>query len=215
MERSKMKQEKASRKVEPSSEKKKRSPCSCFFVLLDLLSSCYHSRSNFHQQSHINPEPTSPRSIIINQSPPAPAENFTLSSSPAPISPCISYSPRTLDRLLCTRFSASDHLSYSSFSLSLPPAEALPNRDETTKPETGTCRRLAVAKWSCDREEDFRDSMKKMISENGTRRSEDLQDLLAGDLSLNAKDNHGAIVNAFNQVSFELLNNDRCIEASY
>ncbi|KAL0905521.1 hypothetical protein M5K25_023945 [Dendrobium thyrsiflorum] len=128
-----MKQESTQNKINATPEKKKNSSCSCFFILLDLLSPLFNSRSKRHHQSHINPEPISPPSVIPNQTAPAPVAHFIVSASPALISPCISYSPRTLDRLLCTRFSASDHLSYSSFSFSIPPTEALPNRDEMTK----------------------------------------------------------------------------------
>lgn len=71
-----------------------------------------------------------------------------------------------------------------------------------------------MVKWPCDQEEDFTDSMVEMMNENGIRRYEDLQDLLACYLSLNAEQHHGAIVDAFRQVSLDFLNNDPCIASS-
>lgn len=63
---------------------------------------------------------------------------------------------------------------------------------------------FAVVKASFDPEKDFRESMMEMILENKIRDSKDLEDLLACYLSLNSDEYHHLIINAFEQIWFNI-----------
>ncbi|KAJ8768676.1 hypothetical protein K2173_023580 [Erythroxylum novogranatense] len=63
---------------------------------------------------------------------------------------------------------------------------------------------FAVVKASVDPQRDFTDSMMEMIVENNIREFKDLEDLLACYLSLNSKDYHDLIVQAFEQIWFNM-----------
>lgn len=63
---------------------------------------------------------------------------------------------------------------------------------------------FAIVKSSVDPQTDFRDSMVEMIVENNIRASKDLEDLLACYLSLNSSEYHDLIVNAFEQIWFDM-----------
>lgn len=63
---------------------------------------------------------------------------------------------------------------------------------------------FAVVKSSFNPQQDFRDSMVEMIGVKGIRRREELEELLACYLTLNCDGHHDLIINAFQQVWFEL-----------
>jgi uncharacterized protein (TIGR01568 family) len=63
---------------------------------------------------------------------------------------------------------------------------------------------FAVVKSSVDPQRDFRNSMIEMIMEKEIRRSEELEELLACYLTLNADEYHDVIIKVFRQVWFEL-----------
>lgn len=63
---------------------------------------------------------------------------------------------------------------------------------------------FAVVKSSFNPQQDFRDSMVEMIEVKGIRRREELEELLACYLTLNCDGHHDFIINAFQQVWFEL-----------
>jgi len=67
---------------------------------------------------------------------------------------------------------------------------------------------FAVVKTSFDPQKDFRDSMIEMIEEKRISRSEELEELLACYLTLNADEYHDLIVKVFRQVWFDL--NEAC-----
>lgn len=59
---------------------------------------------------------------------------------------------------------------------------------------------FAVVKASVDPRKDFRESMEEMIAVNGVRGAEDLEDLLAWYLALNAGEHHDLIVEVFEEI---------------
>ncbi|KAK7302989.1 hypothetical protein RJT34_13888 [Clitoria ternatea] len=63
---------------------------------------------------------------------------------------------------------------------------------------------FAVIKCSLDPRQDFRDSMIEMIVENEIREPEEMEDLLACYLTLNADEYHDLIIKVFRQVWFDL-----------
>ncbi|MFS7931413.1 putative transcription factor OFP family [Helianthus anomalus] len=63
---------------------------------------------------------------------------------------------------------------------------------------------FAVLKRTFDPQQDFRESMIEMIMENGIRRREELEELLACYLTLNCDEYHDLIVKVFKDVWFEL-----------
>ncbi|CAL5346222.1 hypothetical protein CsSME_00030256 [Camellia sinensis var. sinensis] len=63
---------------------------------------------------------------------------------------------------------------------------------------------FAVVKSSFDPDQDFRNSMIEMINERGIRKAEELEELLACYLTLNADEYHDLIIEVFRQVWFEL-----------
>ncbi|XP_051131700.1 transcription repressor OFP1-like [Andrographis paniculata] len=63
---------------------------------------------------------------------------------------------------------------------------------------------FAVVKASVDPQRDFRESMVEMIVQNQIRVSKDLEDLLACYLSLNSNQYHQFIINAFEQIWFNM-----------
>lgn len=63
---------------------------------------------------------------------------------------------------------------------------------------------LAIVKSSFDPQRDFRESMVEMIVENNIRASKDLEELLACYLSLNSDEYHNLIVQAFQQIWFDM-----------
>ncbi|KAF5810835.1 putative transcription factor OFP family [Helianthus annuus] len=63
---------------------------------------------------------------------------------------------------------------------------------------------FAVLKRSFDPQQDFRESMMEMIMENGIRRREELEELLACYLTLNCDEYHNLIVKVFKDVWLEL-----------
>ncbi|CAH9135233.1 unnamed protein product [Cuscuta epithymum] len=65
-----------------------------------------------------------------------------------------------------------------------------------------------VVKASFDPEKDFRESMIEMIVENKIRNSKDLEELLACYLSLNCEEYHSHIIEAFQQIWFNLSDMD-------
>ncbi|XP_011033512.1 PREDICTED: transcription repressor OFP5-like [Populus euphratica] len=69
---------------------------------------------------------------------------------------------------------------------------------------------FAVVKTSFDPQKDFRDSMIEMIEEKRISRSEELEELLACYLTLNADEYHDLIVKVFRQVWFDL--NEACFD---
>ncbi|CAL1380232.1 unnamed protein product [Linum trigynum] len=63
---------------------------------------------------------------------------------------------------------------------------------------------FAVVKSSYDTHNDFRESMVEMIQEMGIRKAEDLEELLACYLMLNADEYHELIIKVFRQVWFDV-----------
>ncbi|XP_062209236.1 transcription repressor OFP1-like [Phragmites australis] len=63
---------------------------------------------------------------------------------------------------------------------------------------------LVVVKASSDPERELAESMSEMVVANGIRSSEDLEELLACYLALNAAEHHRAVVAAFRRVWFHL-----------
>ncbi|XP_057462046.1 transcription repressor OFP5-like [Actinidia eriantha] len=63
---------------------------------------------------------------------------------------------------------------------------------------------FAVVKSSLDPQKDFKNSMIEMISVKGIRSSDELEELLACYLTLNANQYHDLIIKVFRQVGFEL-----------
>lgn len=59
---------------------------------------------------------------------------------------------------------------------------------------------LVVVKTSSDPERELAESMSEMVVANGIRSSEDLEELLACYLALNAAEHHRAVVAAFRRV---------------
>ncbi|KAF6143091.1 hypothetical protein GIB67_041159 [Kingdonia uniflora] len=66
---------------------------------------------------------------------------------------------------------------------------------------------FAIVKSSVDPQRDFRESMLEMIVENNIRASKDLEELLACYLSLNSSEYHDLIVKVFEQIWFDLTDN--------
>lgn len=64
---------------------------------------------------------------------------------------------------------------------------------------------FAIIKSSIDPQRDFKDSMMEMIQENNIRGFKDLEQLLACYLSLNCKEYHPLIVDAFEQIWLDLF----------
>ncbi|KAL2899388.1 Transcription repressor OFP1 [Bienertia sinuspersici] len=64
---------------------------------------------------------------------------------------------------------------------------------------------FAIVKSSIDPHRDFKDSMVEMILENNLRGFKDLENLLACYLSLNCKEYHPLIVNAFEQIWLDVI----------
>ena len=79
-------------------------------------------------------------------------------------------------------------------------------RKEKTAEDAGSRRRrwlyesLVVVKTSSDPEMDMAESMAEMVAANRIRSSEDLEELLACYLALNAAEHHRAVVAAFRRV---------------
>lgn len=63
---------------------------------------------------------------------------------------------------------------------------------------------LVVVKASSEPERELAESMAEMVAANGIRASEDLEELLACYLALNAAEHHRAVVTAFRRVWFHL-----------
>ncbi|KAG4971349.1 hypothetical protein JHK82_037014 [Glycine max] len=72
-------------------------------------------------------------------------------------------------------------------------------REETVE-ETAGLESFAVIKSSLDPKQDFRDSMIEMIIENQISKPEEMEDLLACYLTLNADEYHDLIIKVFRQV---------------
>jgi uncharacterized protein (TIGR01568 family) len=71
---------------------------------------------------------------------------------------------------------------------------------------------FAVVKASTDPRRDFRESMVEMITENGVRAPEDLQELLECYLALNSREYHGVIMEVFRAISLEVDDEDSFFE---
>nr|GFC79113.1 transcription repressor OFP5 [Tanacetum cinerariifolium] len=79
------------------------------------------------------------------------------------------------------------------------------NKEKVIEDAFRTCLdSFAIIKSSFDPQKDFRDSMIEMIIENGIRKREELEELLACYLTLNCNEYHDLIVNVFQQVWLEL-----------
>ncbi|PWA78230.1 Ovate protein family, C-terminal [Artemisia annua] len=79
------------------------------------------------------------------------------------------------------------------------------NKEKVIKDAFRTCHdSFAIIKSSYDPQKDFRDSMIEMIIENGIRKREELEELLACYLTLNCNEYHNLIVKVFQQVWLEL-----------
>lgn len=74
-------------------------------------------------------------------------------------------------------------------------------REEIGKPELDS---FAVIKCSLNPKQDFRDSMIEMIEEKGIKKPEEMEELLACYLTLNADEYHDLIIKVFRQVWFEM-----------
>ncbi|KAK7412488.1 hypothetical protein VNO78_03952 [Psophocarpus tetragonolobus] len=70
--------------------------------------------------------------------------------------------------------------------------------------ETPGLESFAVIKCSLDPRQDFRDSMIEMIMENQISKPEEMEDLLACYLTLNADEYHDLIIKVFRQVWFDM-----------
>ena len=66
--------------------------------------------------------------------------------------------------------------------------------------ETSGLESFAMIKSSLDPKQDFSDSMTEMITENRISRPEEMEDLLACYLTLNADEYHDLIIKVFRQV---------------
>uniref|UniRef100_A0A0E0L131 Transcription repressor n=1 Tax=Oryza punctata TaxID=4537 RepID=A0A0E0L131_ORYPU len=72
---------------------------------------------------------------------------------------------------------------------------------------------FAVVKASAEPARDFRESMVEMVVENGMRSPEDLLELLECYLSLNTREHHGVIMEAFRGIWAEIVADaDCCVE---
>jgi uncharacterized protein (TIGR01568 family) len=85
------------------------------------------------------------------------------------------------------------------------------HQNQKTADEAPTTRRrrwlyesLVVVKASSDPERELAESMAEMVAANGIRASEDLEELLACYLALNAAEHHRAVVAAFRRVWLHL-----------
>ncbi|GER24534.1 ovate family protein [Striga asiatica] len=84
-------------------------------------------------------------------------------------------------------------------------AKIRPRRKEIMKNGGGTMYdSFAEVKTSYNPGEDFRKSMVEMICEQGIKRPEELEELLACYLTLNGDEHHGLIIRVFQEVWFEL-----------
>ncbi|KAL5202595.1 hypothetical protein ABZP36_013547 [Zizania latifolia] len=68
-----------------------------------------------------------------------------------------------------------------------------------------------VVKASAEPARDFRDSMAEMVAENGVRAPEDLLGLLEWYLSLNSREHHAVIMEAFRAIWIDITDAD-CVE---
>jgi len=85
--------------------------------------------------------------------------------------------------------------------------------------ETSGLESFAMIKSSLDPKQDFRNWMIEMITENQISRPEEMEDLLACYLTLNADEYHDLIIKVFRQVWFDMrqggLGNKLSMQWSY
>ncbi|KAF7151874.1 hypothetical protein RHSIM_Rhsim02G0148100 [Rhododendron simsii] len=105
------------------------------------------------------------------------------------------YSPRTVARIEC-KIKAIEDMRRTKMKTK--------RKTEAVGRSTTGFDSFAVVKSSVDPQRDFRCSMIEMITEKGIRRSEELEELLACYLTLNADEYHDVIIKVFRQVWFEL-----------
>ncbi|KAJ6367895.1 hypothetical protein OIU78_000464 [Salix suchowensis] len=106
-------------------------------------------------------------------------------------------SPRTASKVEVCRIKAIDDMKKAKLK------KKKKAREKTMEGFTGL-ENFAVVKTSFDPQKDFRDSMIEMIEEKRISRSEELEELLACYLTLNADEYHDLIVKVFRQVWFDL-----------
>ncbi|XAR59277.1 hypothetical protein NMG60_11015032, partial [Bertholletia excelsa] len=127
-------------------------------------------------------------------------KSVQVSKSPKQSSRIRVYSPKMVSRIEC-RIKALEDMKKAKL--------------KTKKEAKGSDRRafdsFAMVKRSYDPQRDFRDSMIEMITKKGLRRAEELEELLACYLTLNADEFHDLIIKVFRQVWFEL--NQQCFGA--
>ncbi|KAF5810837.1 putative transcription factor OFP family [Helianthus annuus] len=105
------------------------------------------------------------------------------------------YTPRTLARVEC-RIKALEDMKKTRVKM---------NKEREIKDAfRAYADSFAVLKRSFDPQQDFRESMMEMIMENGIRRREELEELLACYLTLNCDEYHDLIVKVFKDVWLEL-----------
>ncbi|KAJ6738328.1 TRANSCRIPTION REPRESSOR OFP7-RELATED [Salix koriyanagi] len=113
-------------------------------------------------------------------------------------------SPRTASKVEVCRIKAIDDMKKAKLK------KKKKAREKTMEGFTGL-ENFAVVKTSFDPQKDFRDSMIEMIEEKRISRSEELEELLACYLTLNADEYHDLIVKVFRQVWFDL--NQACSDS--
>ncbi|KAL6991281.1 hypothetical protein U1Q18_009398 [Sarracenia purpurea var. burkii] len=109
------------------------------------------------------------------------------------------YSPRTAARIEC-KIKALEDMKRAKMKMK-----------KKEKAKQTTFDSFAVVKRSIDPPEDFRNSMIEMIEENKIGKPEELEELLACYLTLNADEYHDLIIKVFRQVWFDL--NSECFES--
>ncbi|KAJ4980340.1 hypothetical protein NE237_031177 [Protea cynaroides] len=111
----------------------------------------------------------------------------------------VSSSPRTPSKSEVCKIKALEDMKKAKMKKMKMKERAVEETTSTTGLES-----FAIEKCSLDPEEDFRDSMVEMISENKIGRMEEFEELLACYLTLNSDEYHDLIIKVFKQVWFEL-----------
>ncbi|CAK7350367.1 unnamed protein product [Dovyalis caffra] len=114
------------------------------------------------------------------------------------------FSPRTASKVEICRIKAVEDMKKAKLKMKTKA------REKTMEGFTGL-ENFAVVKSSFDPQKDFRDSMIEMIEEKRISQPEELEELLACYLTLNADEYHDLIIKVFRQVWFDL--NQACFVA--
>ncbi|XP_027338167.1 transcription repressor OFP5 [Abrus precatorius] len=106
------------------------------------------------------------------------------------------YSPRMVSKVEICKIKALEDMRKAKLKMKK-------GRDEIVEDKPGLDN-FAVVKCSLDPKQDFRDSMIEMITENQISRPEEMEELLACYLTLNADEYHDLIIKVFRQVWFDM-----------